>query len=348
MKKMMKAAVCGLALVASLGLGMIAEAGSIPANKLPLHTYAIRKITCYVSPGGAAKGWIDPGDYVIVTQIRSGWAYGSYPVKNGRIFRWFKADDLINNARFSNQERFSPKNNTYVYKDPSHRTNIGSFWGNEPITVVSDSGNSRQVIYKISGGYKMGWVPYWDCWTQAQAFGSGATTGLTAAIGRVSPSGLYYPLGKKTTFVDNTGEGTPHDYIIAAGTPVYAPADGTIYCYQIVGNYNGKFTTVSYGNVIYWVGNGYGAKFAHLQSFKDFNLKYAGVQNWGSTYKKVANRRNEYIGTRQVKGGEIIGYVGSVGNSSGAHLHCELIKNPNYSNGYMTGSRLNINSYFNQ
>ena len=172
MKKMMKATVCGLALVASLGVGMIAEAGSIPTNKVPLHTYAVRKINTYQQIGGAAKGWIDPGDYVIVTQIRSdGWAYGSYPVGRNRVSRWFKANNLVNNLSFANQERYSPKNNTYVYKDASHRNNIGSFWGNEAITVVSDSGNSRQVIYKINGGYKMGWVPYWDCWTYEQAFG---------------------------------------------------------------------------------------------------------------------------------------------------------------------------------
>ena len=172
MKKMMKAAICGAALVASLGLGMIAEAGSIPTGKVPLHTYAVRKVTCYTSPGGAAKGWIDPGDYVIVTQIRNdGWAYGSYPVKNGRTSRWFKANDLVYNINFANQDRYSPKNNTYVYKDANRSSNIGSVWGNEAITVVSDYGQNRQLIYKISGGYKMGWMPYWDCWTYEQAFG---------------------------------------------------------------------------------------------------------------------------------------------------------------------------------
>lgn len=160
MKKMMKAAVCGLALVASLGLGMIAEAGSIPTNRVPLHTYAVRKVTCYVSPGGAAKGWIDPGDYVIVTQIRGdGWAYGSYPVKNGRTSRWFKANDLVNNVGFANQERKSPQEKVAVYRESSYRNSLGSIWGQEPITVVSNAGDSRQIIYKISGGYKMGWIP---------------------------------------------------------------------------------------------------------------------------------------------------------------------------------------------
>ena len=159
MKKMMKAAICGAALVASLGLGMIAEAGSIPTGKVPLHTYAVRKVTCYTSPGGAAKGWIDPGDYVIVTQIRSdGWAYGSYPVKNGRTSRWFKANDLVYNVSFTNKENKSPQEKINVYRDTSYRSVLGSIWGKEPITVISSAGDSRQFIYKISGGYKMGWA----------------------------------------------------------------------------------------------------------------------------------------------------------------------------------------------
>lgn len=36
--------------------------------------------------------------------------------------------------------------------------------------VVSDSGEFRQVIYKLNnGGYKMAWVPYWDCWLNGQS-----------------------------------------------------------------------------------------------------------------------------------------------------------------------------------
>lgn len=506
MKKMMKAAICGAALVASLGLGMIAEAGRIPSHMVPLYTYATKAAYTYNQIGANWVGWIEQGDYVVVNQIRSdGWAYGSYPTKNGRVNRWFKIDDLLNNPSFRTLERMSPDYKIKVYKNYSYNGEIGSVWGNEDIWVVSNLGDVWQIIYKVNtGGYKMGWVPYWDClekprpkpnptpnpivnpvvrtspisngwykissvnamtrvldvagqatnvgsniqlWDygngnnqkfqvinqndgyfllkagncelylsaanssgtngtnvqlasksgsnaqlwRARSVGNGLyyiesklrsnlcidCTGVGSANGtniqlwdygnganqkwkfemvnapingKISPSGFYYPLGKKTAFFDNTGEGQPHDFTIAEGTPVYAPADGTIYCYQIIGNYNNKRTTVSYGNVIYWVGNGnsYGAKYAHLKSFKGFNLRYAGVQNRGSTYKVVSNRTNVYIGSRQVKAGEEIGYVGSVGNSSGAHLHFELIKNPKYSNGYMSGTRLNINSYFNQ
>ena len=160
-----------LALGFALALGVVAEAGSIPADRVPLQTYAVKKMNCYLQPNGVQKGWIDPGDYVVVTQIRSdGWAYGSYPVGNGRVSRWFRADDLVNNIGFANQERYSPKANTNTYTGPDHSRKFGSFNDNETLLVVSESGESRQFIYKLNnGGYKMAWAPYWDCWDARQA-----------------------------------------------------------------------------------------------------------------------------------------------------------------------------------
>ena len=160
-----------LALGLALAFGVVAEAGSIPADRVPLQTYAVKKMNCYLQPNGVQKGWIDPGDYVVVTQIRSdGWAYGSYPVGNGRVSRWFRADDLVNNIGFANQERYSPKANTYTYTGPDHSRKFGSFNDNETLLVVSESGESRQFIYKLNnGGYKMAWAPYWDCWDARQA-----------------------------------------------------------------------------------------------------------------------------------------------------------------------------------
>ena len=160
-----------LALGLALALGVVAEAGSIPADRVPLQTYAVKKLNCYLQPNGVQKGWIDPGDYVVVTQIRSdGWAYGSYPVGNGRVSKWFRADDLVNNIGFANQERYSPKANTNTYTGPDHSRKFGSFNDNETLLVVSESGESRQFIYKLNnGGYKMAWAPYWDCWDARQA-----------------------------------------------------------------------------------------------------------------------------------------------------------------------------------
>lgn len=166
MKKVLSALVLGMALSA----GCVAQAGSIPSYMVPLKTYAVRYMDCYLTPGGEPKGYIDAGDYVIVEKIENGWAYGSYPVGSKRISRWFKADDLVNNVAFINQDRTSPQQTTNTYKTAGYDSVFGSFNNYEPIVVVSDSGEFRQVIYKLSnGGYKMAWVPYWDCWLNGQA-----------------------------------------------------------------------------------------------------------------------------------------------------------------------------------
>lgn len=165
MKKIISAIIIGLALLGST----ISEAASIPTNRVPLHTYAIKRINCYQTPSyGIRKGWIDPGDYVIVSQIRSdGWAYGSYPVGRSRAYRWFRADDLVNNIRFQKQKKYAPWSFTYTYANPQHKKQFDSFSNNEPILVISDSGQSRQFIAKRKkGGYQLAWAPYWDCWDQ--------------------------------------------------------------------------------------------------------------------------------------------------------------------------------------
>ena len=169
--KNLKNSIVALSLGLTVSVVNIGEAGFIPVDKVPLYTHAVRKIYCYLSPNGAQKGWIDQGDYVIVTKMRSdGWSYGSYPTKSGRVYKWFRTSELVYNSSFSNQERYSPKNKTNVYNNSSYNGVLGSVNGNEPILVVSDNGDSRQLIYKLSNGhgYKMGWMPYWDCWNADQ------------------------------------------------------------------------------------------------------------------------------------------------------------------------------------
>ncbi len=210
MKIKMKTAICGLALMASLGMGMVVEAGRIPSHMVPLYTYATKRVTCYNSAGGAAQGWIDPGDYVIVSQIRSdGWAYGSYPVKNGRVSRWFKIDDLLYNPSFTTLERMSPDYKIKVYKNYSYNGEIGSVWGNEDLWVVSNLGDVWQIVYKVdSGGYKMGWVPYWDClekYTQWQGYAVSKTTAYTNSALTTKNGTEYVSAGDAVTVLNEQG-----------------------------------------------------------------------------------------------------------------------------------------------
>jgi len=89
---------------------------------------------------------------------------------------------------------------------------------------------------------------------------------------------------------------TGADWAAPRGTPILAPGDGTV---VFVGRKGG------YGNHIrVQHGNGYKTTFSHLQKFGDGIRK--GVK---------------------VKQGQIIGYIGSTGRSTGPHLHYEVLVN---------------------
>ena len=84
------------------------------------------------------------------------------------------------------------------------------------------------------------------------------------------------------------------DFSAPTGTPIYATSDGVV---QIAG-----FNTDGYGNKVV-INHGYG-----------FQTLYAHMI-----------RIKARVG-QSVKRGEVIGYVGSTGKSTGSHLHYEVIK----------------------
>ena len=85
------------------------------------------------------------------------------------------------------------------------------------------------------------------------------------------------------------------DFAARSGTPIYAAGDGKI-------NYAGR--KGGYGNYIKIKhNNGYETAYAHMKKFAK------GIRNG-----------------RHVSQGQIIGYVGSTGRSTGPHLHYEILK----------------------
>ncbi len=91
----------------------------------------------------------------------------------------------------------------------------------------------------------------------------------------------------------------PHwgvDFAAPAGTPIHAAADGTI---------NKIRLEKGYGNVIFIQHNaGYSTRYAHMSRFAKNLRRYS-----------------------RVKKGQVIGYIGSTGVSTGPHLHYEIRKN---------------------
>jgi murein DD-endopeptidase MepM/ murein hydrolase activator NlpD len=102
--------------------------------------------------------------------------------------------------------------------------------------------------------------------------------------------------GRSDPFTGEPGTHNAVDISSAVGQAVHAPADGTVVKAEWA---NG------YGNVVYIAhGNGYSTRYGHLSNFA----------------VKPAQR---------VKRGDIIGYVGSTGRSTGPHLHYEVRLNNN-------------------
>ena len=105
------------------------------------------------------------------------------------------------------------------------------------------------------------------------------------------------------------------------GTPIYAVADG-VAKFKVTVSPDNQF--VSYGN---WVELDFGdgtAKYAHLSKFPGQNNYKAN----GSIQRKYQNGDvTKTLYTQNVKKGDIIGYTGSTGNSTGPHLHFEMTVN---------------------
>lgn len=136
-----------------------------------------------------------------------------------------------------------------------------------------------------------------------------------SSAGKPGASGFISPLPKGTTYVSCAygwrnhpiwGDRRFHygvDLAASQGTPIYAIAAGTV-TVASYGDANGYYVSLSHGN-------GYGSIYCHM------------------THYTVS------VG-QSVSQGEIIGYVGSTGWSTGPHLHFEI---------HLNGSSVNPMSY---
>jgi murein DD-endopeptidase MepM/ murein hydrolase activator NlpD len=100
--------------------------------------------------------------------------------------------------------------------------------------------------------------------------------------------------GRSDPFTGEPGYHQGLDIATEKGQPVYATADGTV---------DSASSTGDYGNLMV-ISHGFGltTRYGHLSAFA----------------QKVGH---------EVKRGDIIGYVGSTGRSTGAHLHYEILAN---------------------
>lgn len=151
-KKVICAGLVGISFFAS----QYAEAG-VP-NKFPMLCYASKQVYTYNAINGSRVGYISANVDLIQIKQRSGdWVYGTYPTSRGTVARWFRLSDIVPNLNFANYDTH-PNANTTAYRTENGNEKLGSVYTSDNITVVYRGVSRSQVIYPISGGYKMGWV----------------------------------------------------------------------------------------------------------------------------------------------------------------------------------------------
>ena len=132
-------------------------------NKVP--------ITCYTIPTGRVNtynlnngrytytGYIDgSSDKCVIQQIRSdGYCKVNYPTSRGYRTAYTQNSNFFSNINFSTNTKQLGARKT-VYRRSNLSQSLGTVYANDNVLVVGTSGNNTQIIYPISGGYKMGWV----------------------------------------------------------------------------------------------------------------------------------------------------------------------------------------------
>ncbi len=129
-------------------------------------------ITCYTMSTGRTNtynlsngrytytGYIDGAtDRCTIQEVRSdGYVRVKYPVSGGRYrTAYAPSSAFFVNTNFSTKKMQLGTSKT-AYRRSNLSQSLGTVYANDQVIVVGYSNNNTQVIYPVSGGYKMGWV----------------------------------------------------------------------------------------------------------------------------------------------------------------------------------------------
>lgn len=137
-----------------------ADAATVPSY-LPIKGYTryTSNVYTYSSINGSRTGYIAPNDYITINNVYSnGWSRVTYPISGGRYkTAYCKSIALFVNPDFSTAKGYFGVSKA-VYSKPNLNKKIGTVYANDHVMIVGTVGNTTQIIYPISGGYKTGFV----------------------------------------------------------------------------------------------------------------------------------------------------------------------------------------------
>lgn len=317
---------CGvLAIIALAGTMILGGRKDAAAATRKCYTISSGNTTVYSDTGLTRRcGVIYGTDEVTVITVTGKYCKVSYPISRGRKTGYIPTSAIL---RGTTGNSYRARGKFSTYKRPGGGT-YGYIAVNDTVTVLGTYGNYTQLKYPVSGGYKYAFVTTANVNAyvypqQQQVVVNTPAVNNNVTLQSPVPAGCKF--SRKTN--DNGWYGF-HDINrgVSTATPIYAIADGTVTYKQAYRIYNGVKKLTSYGNFIEFTSsNGvYKAKYCHLNKFVGNSRLY--IQNYNT--RQASGSIGSYnCGLKNVRKGEIIGYIGKTGNASGIHLHFELRKN---------------------
>ena len=137
---------------------VLAKATTV-TSKLPITTYTLDgRVDTYGSVNGSYSGYIESYDRCEILKMNdSGWVKVRYPVSNGYKTAYTYSKFFFENVDFL-ESTIQLGKNMSVYRKSDLSGKIGTVYATDEVIAVGNDGSNTQIIYPVSGGYKMGWI----------------------------------------------------------------------------------------------------------------------------------------------------------------------------------------------
>lgn len=152
-------------------IGMLISQGSAAAvyaaemkDYVPITAYTLKgQVTTYVSVSGSVSGYISAGDKCTILKmydVGEGWLYVEYPKDSGGTKKaYVKAKEFF--LDYTGSKSLSSVKigkNLTVYRKSDMKQTIGEVYASDDVIIVGNNGTNTQIIYPVSGGYKLGFI----------------------------------------------------------------------------------------------------------------------------------------------------------------------------------------------